>query len=226
MFFRELPGCFVSTPTTREAIQRAPGAIAEYVRWLHQHQIFFLEEDVTSINVVVKEILRGESVGPRFASDLPAPTDQEIDHALRVAATTRATIAHLYNQVGPAHRSFAVTPGEWSLTDQMEHILRAEAHYVGCLSDQSPETLQPIPETELADVLIEHGRTYETVLRGLTPAQRTRIYIHGEAEWTAAKTLRRLTRHLREHYPWMQKLAGQFSTRSHEGPGIFDDPSE
>ena len=49
---------------------------------------------------------------------------------------------------------------------------------------------------------------------------------HQQAEWTAAKTLRRLTKHLREHYPWMQKLAGQFSTRSHEGPGIFDDPSE
>jgi len=49
---------------------------------------------------------------------------------------------------------------------------------------------------------------------------------HQQAEWTAAKTLRRLTKHLREHYPWMQKLAGQFSTRSHEGLGIFDDPSE
>ena len=215
VFFRELPGCFVSTPTTHEVIQQAPGAIAEYVRWLQQRQIFFLEEDVSSINVVIKEILRGESVGPRFASDLPAPTDQEIDNALRVAATTRAMLAHLYNEVELAHRSYAVKPGEWSLTDHLMHILRAEAHYVGCLSDQLPEALQPIPETELALKLIENGRTYETVLRSLSPAQRTRLYIHGEAEWTAAKTLRRMTKHLREHYPWMQKLADQFSTRSH-----------
>ena len=105
VFFRELPGCFVSATTTREAIQQAPGAIVEYVHWLQQHQIFFLGEDISSINVVIKEILCGESVGPRFASDLPAPTDQEIDTALRVAATTRALLAQLYTEVEPAHRS-------------------------------------------------------------------------------------------------------------------------
>lgn len=209
IFFRELPGCFVSSSTTHEAIQQAPEAIVEYARWLRQHQIFFLEEDVPPITVVVKEILRAESVGPRFASDLPAPTDREIDHALRVAATARDLLAHLYNKVVPAHRSRAITPGEWSLTDHLEHLLQADAHYVGCLSDQMPEALLPVPETELATTFIEHGRTYEAVLRGLTAVQRSQISLHGEAEWTAAKTLRRMTKHLREHEPWMRELASQ-----------------
>src|SRR5215472_18273342 len=62
LFFRELPGCFVTAPTTREAIQQAPGAVAEYARWLKQHNIFFLEKDVSSITIVGKEILREESV--------------------------------------------------------------------------------------------------------------------------------------------------------------------
>src|SRR5215470_6697439 len=84
VFFRELPGCFVSAPTTKAAIQQAPGAISEYIRWLQQHQIFFLEEDVSSITVVVKEILHAEPVGPRFEADLPAPTDKELDHAFQV----------------------------------------------------------------------------------------------------------------------------------------------
>jgi hypothetical protein len=214
VFFRELPGCFVSTPTTREALQKAPGAIADYVRWLKQEKIFFLEEDVPSINVVVKEILRAQSVGPRFESDLPAPTDLEIDNALRVAATARAMLAHLYNEVLPAQRSCAVTSGEWSLTDHLEHILKAEAHYVECLSDQLPEALLPVAETELTLKLMKNGRNYETFLHGLTPSQRTRLHIHGQAEWTAAKTLRRMTKHLREHYPWMQEIASQLSTRS------------
>lgn len=211
VFFRELPGCFVTAPTTREAIQQAPGAIADYARWLKQNKIFFLEGNVSSINVVVKEILRAKLAGPRFASDLPAPTDQEMDNAFQVAATARAMLAHLYNEVVPAQRSCVAKPGEWSLTDHLEHILKADAHYVGCLSEQVPEALLPVPEEELPLRLIENGRTYETVLRGLTPFQRTRIYIHGEAEWTAAKTLRRMTKHLREHYPWMQEVASQLA---------------
>lgn len=214
VFFRGLPGCFVTAPTTHEAIQQAPGAIANYVRWLKQNKIFFLEEDVSSINVVVKEILHAKPVGPRFESDLLAPTDQEIDNALRVAATARDMLAQLYNEAVPAQRSCAVKPGEWSLTDHLEHILKADAHYVGCLSDQLPEALPPIPEAELAFKLIENGRNYETLLRGLTHSQRTRIYIHGEAEWTLAKTLRRMTKHLREHYPWMREVAGQLAPSS------------
>jgi len=214
VFFRELPGCFVTAPTTREALQQAPGAIADYVRWLKQNDIFFLEEDIASINVVVKEILRAIPVGPRFESDLPAPTDQEIDKALRVAATARTMLVQLYNEVAPAQRSCAARPGEWSLTEHLEHIFKAEAHYVGCLSEQLPEALLPVSETELPLKLIENGMTHETLLRGLTSSQRTRIYIHGEAEWTAAKTLRRMTKHLREHYPWMQEVADQLALNS------------
>lgn len=214
VFFRELPGCFVTAPTTREAIQQAPGAIADYVRWLKQNDIFFLEENISSINIVVKEILRAQPVGPLFESDLLAPTDQEIDNALRVAATARTMLIQLYNEVVPARRNCAVRPGEWSLTEHLEHIFNAEAHYVGCLSEQLPAALPPVSETELPLKLIENGMTYETLLRGLTPLQRTRIYIHGEAEWTAAKTLRRMTKHLREHYPWMQEVAGQLTPSS------------
>jgi uncharacterized damage-inducible protein DinB len=214
VFFRKFPGCFVSTPTTQGAIQQAPGAIAEYARWLQQHHISFLDEDISSITVVVKEILRAQSVGPRFEADLPAPTDQELDHAFQVAATARALLAELYNKVEPLQRSWAVQPGEWSLTDHLEHLLRAEAHYVGCLSDQMPEALSPVPETELAAKLLENGRTYETVLRSLSSAQRAQIYLHEEAEWTAAKTLRRMTKHLREHSSWMQQIASQLSANS------------
>ena len=35
--------------------------------------------------------------------------------------------------------------------------------------------------------LIENGMNHETFLRGLTVEQRAHVYIHGEAEWTAAK---------------------------------------
>jgi len=61
--------------------------------------------------------------------------------------------------------------------------------------------------------LFENARSYETFLRGLTPEQRAHVYVHGEAEWTAAKVLRRMTEHLRDHYLGMQAIVGQFSPR-------------
>lgn len=207
--FRELPGCLSTASTAEEAIRKAPEAITEYLRWLKLNQIFFLEEEINPINVVVKEHMRADRVGPRFEAELVAPTDQEMSNALTVAATARALLAKLYNEVLPAQRSCTFKPGEWSLTNHLEHILKAEAHYVGCLSDQPPDTMLPVTETELPIKLIENGKHYETFLRGLTAEQRARVYIHGEAEWTAAKVLRRMTEHLRDHYPWMQAIVRQ-----------------
>jgi predicted RNase H-like HicB family nuclease len=210
--FRELPGCLSTAPTAEAALQKAPEAIGEYLRWLKQNQIFFLEDEPTSITVVVKERLRADRVGPRFEADLVAPTDREMANALTVAATARVLLVKLYNEVLPAQRSCAFKPGEWSLTEQLQHILQAEAHYVGCLNDQPPEAMLPLPETELPLKLIENGMSYETFLRGLTAEQRAQVYVHGEAEWTAAKVLRRMTEHLRDHYPWMQTIVRQFCT--------------
>src|SRR5690349_24113711 len=100
--FRELPGCLVGVPTTEEAIEKAPQAIVEYLRWLKQHKIYFLEEEVNTINVVVKERVRADRVGVLFETELIAPTDQEMTNALAVAAAARAQIVKLYNGVMPA----------------------------------------------------------------------------------------------------------------------------
>jgi uncharacterized damage-inducible protein DinB len=210
--FRELPGCLSTAPTAEEAIQKAPEAVTDYLCWLKQNKIFFLEEEITPINVMVKERVRADRVGPRFEAELVAPTDREMANALTVAATARALLAELYNDVLPAQRSCAFKPGEWSLMDHLQHILQAEAHFVGCLSDQPPEAMPPVTEEELSTKLSENGMNYEAFLRGQTAEQRARVYIHGEAEWTAAKVLRRMTEHLRDHYPWMQAIVHQFCT--------------
>lgn len=107
--FRELPGCLPTAPTAEKAIQKAPEAIAEYLRWLKQNKIFFLEEEINSITVVVKERLRADRVGPCFEAELVAPTDREMANALTVAATAHALLADLYNEVLPAQRSRAFT---------------------------------------------------------------------------------------------------------------------
>lgn len=212
VFFRELPGCFSFASTTEEALQKAPEAIRAYIQWLKQHTIFFLEEEVTSIEVVVRERLSECRVGPCFEAERTAPTDQEIAHALAVATTARAQIAELYDRALPAQRSRASKAGEWSLTDHLQHVVSSEAYYVGCLHDQQPEALPSLSEDELSMRLLENARNYETFLHGLSLEQRTRVYIHGEAEWTAAKVLRRMTEHLRDHSFAMQALMDQLSS--------------
>ncbi len=85
--FRVLPGCLSTASTAEEEIHKAPEAITEYLSWLKQNRIFFLEAEIDPINVVVKERVRVDRVGPRFESELVAPTDREMANALTVTAS-------------------------------------------------------------------------------------------------------------------------------------------
>jgi predicted RNase H-like HicB family nuclease len=211
VFFRALPGCFSAAPTAEEAVSKAPEAIFEYLNWLKEQNIFFLEEEVSEITLEIKEHLQGGRVGPRFEADLPAPTNQEIDHALSVAVTVRTLLIGLYNGVPLGQRGRVLPSEEWSLTDHLRHILEAEAYYIWCISDRPKDPTPHIAEADLPQKLFENAREHETFLHSLTPEQRACVHVHGEAEWTAVKVLRRMTTHLRQHYPWMQAIAHQLS---------------
>ena len=197
-------------------------AIASYLSWLKKNDLSIIEnvEDDGKIELVVKERLAApdRQVGPRFEADLAPPDDREIDNALNVAATARAQLIELYDEVLPAYRSSALKPDEWSLTQHLRHILETEAYFIACLSDQSPETIPVVAEADLTMKLFENAMDYETFLRDLPPEQRARVYHQGEAEYTAAKVLRRMCEHLREHYPWMLAISRQFSTHPLTGP--------
>ncbi len=108
-------------------------------------------------------------------------------------------------------RGRVLPPEEWSLTDHLRHILEAEAYYIWCISDRAPDPTPHLAEDDLPRKLFENAREHETFFHSLTPEQRARVYVHGEAEWTAAKVLRRMTTHLRQHYPWMQAIEHQLS---------------
>lgn len=216
--FRELPGCFSKAPTPHQAMQQTPQAVVDYLRWLKQNDIFFFEDEITSINVAPKEYLRGVKAGPRFEADRSAPTDQEIDNALNVAATARAQLIDIYDAVPLEHRGISLKPGEWSLTQQLQHVLALESYYIACLSEHPQPVASTIAEADLLRTFVENAMDYESLLRDLTPEQRAHIYVHNGEEWTAAKVLRRMTLHLREHYPDMQGLARQLSSRSSTEP--------
>jgi predicted RNase H-like HicB family nuclease len=217
VYFRELPGCFASAPTTEAALQAAPQAIEKYFRWLKENGITLFDGEVGPIGVTLTErvsSVEGEA-GPFFEADQAAPNDLEIDNSLNVAATARALIIELVANV-PSHLHTQVPPaGGWSLTQHLLHIMECETWYVSRLLEQ-PEEEPPTTLTDADNIsmkIFENAMDYEVILRELTSEQRSRVLTHGREQWSAAKVLRRMAGHLREHYQWMEEMVEQFSAR-------------
>lgn len=216
VFFRELPGCFFTAPTSDDALKATPMAIKHYFHWLKENNIVLVEEPIEPIEVVLSERLssNGNAHGPLFHADLAAPDDVEIDNALNVTATARALIIEMVSNT-PAH-FYAQTPasGGWSLIQHLRHIMVSEAWYISRLADQptpEPPPAQVMSVDDISMKIFENAMDNELLLRDLTPAQRAQVFVHEGESWTAAKVLRRMAQHLREHYPWMKEIVAQFS---------------
>ncbi|HLH63128.1 MAG TPA: DinB family protein [Ktedonobacteraceae bacterium] len=209
LFFREMPGCFSAAPTFEDALKNAPTAISAYLNWLKKNDIPIVEDDGSDISVVVKERLAAidGNKGPRFEGDLRPPDDTEIDKALNVAAVARTELLELYEDVPEDDCERALHPGDWSLAQHMAHIVKTEAWYASRLMDNPPANPGPDLQSDIAMALFDNAMDVELLLHDLTAEQRTRVYLHDGEEWTAAKVLRRMTQHLREHYPWMREIA-------------------
>jgi DinB superfamily len=207
-YFRELPGCYCSAPTYQALLTTIPAAIADYLKWVKSNDITVLDEFDGHIEVLIKEhiVAENDTIGPRFEADLAPPDDIEIDKALNVAAAARAALLELYEQVSPAQQLHRLSPDSWSLYEHMQHLLEAEARYISRLQEHPVEPSINIPPADLAMTFFDNAMDYELALRALTPEQRQHIYTHNDEQWTAAKVLRRMTEHLREHYPWMAEV--------------------
>jgi predicted RNase H-like HicB family nuclease/uncharacterized damage-inducible protein DinB len=208
-YFRALPGCFSSAPTYAEALANAPAAIATYLRWLKANSL--LDEIDSQIDVIVAERLAAKDghIGPCFEADLSPISDEEIDNALNIAAAARTDLIELYEDIPSDVREQALDAGGWSVNDHMHHIIESELWYVSRLADQPQVKSFSELSADLPTTLFDVAMDTELAMRGLTEEQRSRGFTQEGEEWTAAKVLRRLVEHLREHYPWIQQLGGE-----------------
>src|SRR5947209_3825577 len=105
-----------------------------------------------------------------------------------------------------------LSPDSWSLTEHMQHLLESEAWYVSRLSEHPIEPASDSAPADLAMKFFDNAMDYELALRALTPEQRQRVYYAPNGgKWTAAKVLRRMTVHLREHYSWMEEIVKEIT---------------
>ena len=217
-YFRELPGCYCSAPTYEALLNIIPTSIADYLKWIKANDITVLDEFDSQIEVVIKERLVAENgqIGPLFEADLAPPDEIEIDKALNVAAAGRAALLELYEQVSPAQQMHRLSPDSWSLTEHMQHLLESEAWYISRLSEHptDPPSESESAPADLSMKFFDNAMDYELALRALTPEQLQRVYTSPNGEqWTAAKVLRRMAEHLREHYPWMEEIVKTLNGR-------------
>ena len=213
-YFRELPGCYCSALTYEALLKTIPASIANYLKWVKANDITVLDEFDGQIEVAIAEHIMAENdnIGPRFEADLAPPDDSEIDKALNVAAAARAALLELYEQVSPTQQMYRLAPESWSLTEHMQHLLEAEAWYLSHLIEHPIEPSSDAPPADLAMTFFENAMDFELILRNLTPERRQHIYTHNDEQWTAAKVLRRMTEHLREHYPWMAEIVREVNS--------------
>ena len=212
-YFRELPGCYCSAAAYEALLPIIPASIADYLKWVKANDITVLDEFDGQVEVVINEHIVAENgkIGPLFQTDLAPPDEVEIDKALNVAAAARAALLELYEQVSPAQQMHRLSPESWSLTEHMQHLLESEAWYVSRLSEHPIEPDSDIAPADLAMKFFDNAMDYELALRALTPEQLQRIYTHDGESWTAAKVLRRMSEHLREHYPWMEEIVKELT---------------
>src|SRR5260370_35423729 len=211
VYFRQLPGCSSSEPTYEEALKAAPAASTSYLNWLKKNELEIVEGNDGKIEVVVKERLAAlnDQIGPRFETDLAPPGDVEIDNALDVAAAARAEVLELYESVPQQYRNISKSPGAWSLTQYLQHIVESEAGYISCLAEQPVATSGSALPSNLSMALFDNPMDHELLLRGLSPSESGGIFLHAAATGTHAKELARRISHRRDHYPWMEPIASQ-----------------
>ena len=210
-YCRALPGLYCSRPACEEMLQALPGAIADYLKWLKANDITVLDDYDGKIEVVVSEhiVAENDNIGPLFQADLAPPDDIEIDKALNVAAAVRAALLELYENVSPEQQKRRPSPQSWSLSEHMQHLLEAEGWYISRLNEHPGEPANDAIPADLTMAFFDNAMDYELLLRALTPDQRQQIHTHNGEQWTSAKVLRRMTEHLREHYPWMAEIVSK-----------------
>jgi predicted RNase H-like HicB family nuclease len=213
VYFRELPGCICSAATTEDVIKAAPGAVAEYFKWLKANDLPLLDEFDGTIEVVVRERMSAENdrLPYCFEADRIPPTDEEIERALGVAAAARATILDLYENVPPEALEKAIAPGSWSLKQHLQHLVESETWYISRISELPEPSFSDAELADLTLAFFDKAIDYEIFLRERTPEQRQQGYMADGEEWTVGKVLRRMAGHLREHYPWMKEIAQRVS---------------
>lgn len=190
LFVRALPGFQVSGRDAQELQRRAGDALQAHLDWLVKRDL--IDQPSGEVDLTVTEQARAfsESIGPRFAADLVAPTEQEIESALAVG---RAALSDLID----AEETLQRRADGAGFASTLRHLAQMDRWYAGRLSAEPPATALADP----IDDLVDAAGAFEDAVDDFGASGQADLFVRDSEEWTLAKVLRRRTGHLREHMP-------------------------
>lgn len=202
-FVYELPGLYAGAATLDLLLDKLPSAVESHIAWLASHG--FSTGNDGPIEMEVAETLPaiGGRYGPLFQLDREVVASERMEVAIAVAALARRDLIDLYRSVSDVRRSVTSSNDAWTMKQHLKHIASTEVFYVDRLDGKSGIVLPDDP----VKALQTSGRHAESVLSGWDATGRSNLVERDGEEWTAGKVLRRMTSHLREHFPWVQALA-------------------
>ncbi len=187
LFVRAVPGFQINAPNPDAALIQARESLPVFLEWLRRLELEPPVDAGAALHVAERLVASG-SQGPRFAADLIAVSEDELELAL---AAGRALISELIDAYDAARRDGSVPA--------LEPVLRHVAEFDRWYASRIGLTEIGVPPAGVTDDLIAAASTFEEAAdRAMETGDPTLILVDGE-EWTLAKALRRRTGHLREH---------------------------
>ena len=203
VYVHELPGVFVGDESLAATLEVLPDTIEAHLSWLASHGFDVRPYAGADVEVSEERVAIEGRRGPLFEADRSIPSPDDIDQALSVAALARRDLIDLYRSVSDVRRDRSPATGGWSIAEHLRHIAEAEAYYADTLVE-SPLDGLPHDPIQAMHVSAEHA---DAILRTLSGDDHLRVARRDGEEWTTTKVLRRMTGHLREHYPWVRDIA-------------------
>ena len=207
----DLLGCIAQGPTTEEALEATPAAIAAFATFLAEHGLDGPDPAAPVEVRVAEHVTEGMWLGNGDPSIVFACDEEDVrpkDVATWVArfeAIRAATIA-LLAPLGPKDLGAKPARGR-AAGDILRHVMGAAPAYVrtfGPVTEMNRLARQAEKEPDaVRELAADQGELIAERLRALTPADRRSVQRRGETGqnvWTARKSFRRLLEHEWEHH--------------------------
>jgi hypothetical protein len=188
LFVRALPGFQVVAGSASDLLPRAREAIGHYLDWAAERDLIELSDNVVDLVVGEEAASISPGIGPRFADDLIAPSEEEIEFALAVG---RAAVSDLIDAYEESARSASAIAADAVL----RHVAERDRWYASRLTGALDHAVAADP----LDDLVAAAGAFEDAVDGLAGGSQPDLILRDGEEWTLAKVLRRRTGHLRKH---------------------------
>lgn len=196
----DLPGCFSSAPTSREAAKRAPGEISAYFAWRLSHNAFqppfparFECQVAETHHAYTKPTDPNYLVNAFFEHDRRPLTFEEVAEILLLLTWTRRDLLHLLDLPS------GTLSGD--VLEIVNHVASAENWYLMQFDlGLKPDSLPADPLSRLR-IVRENTRRQLPALAGVPRVSQSR----GES-WSARKIARRTLWHERDHTNHIRKM--------------------